>query len=98
MSVNYPSISPVNVLSGVISPTAFGLLASPVATPRTTPRNTPRSTPVPRWCTPLVGLSDENAADYTFMINLAACNMDEMLQDSSLLGIRLIFCFYAFAA
>jgi len=37
----YPSISP---FSGVISPTTFSLLASPMATPRTTPR----STPIPR--------------------------------------------------
>jgi len=80
--VNYPSISPVNALSGVISPTAFGLLASPVATPRTTPRNTPRSTPIPRWCTPFVGL-DENS-DYALMINLP---VEEMLQDSGLLGM-----------
>ena len=38
----YQSLSP---LSGVISPTTFSLLASPVATPRTTPR----VTPIPRW-------------------------------------------------
>jgi len=83
--VSYPSISPVNTLSGVISPTAFGLLASPVATPRTTPRNTPRSTPIPRWCTPFVGL-DENM-DYALMINLPGCNIEEMLQDSTLFGM-----------
>jgi len=88
--VNYPSISPVSALSGVVSPTAFGLLASPVATPRTTPRNTPRSTPIPRWCTPLVGL-DENT-DYALMINLAGYNMEEMLHDSTLLGVLLIIC------
>jgi len=93
--VSYPSISPVTALSGVISPTAFGLLASPVATPRTTPRNTPRSTPIPRWCTPFVGL-DENA-EYALMISLASSNMEEMLQDSSLLGlfmmiIILVYC------
>ena len=45
----YPSLSPLTAaFSGVISPTTFSLLASPVATPRTTPR----STPIPRWTTP----------------------------------------------
>jgi len=78
----------VNALSGVVSPTAFGVLASPVATPRTTPRNTPRSTPIPRWCTPFVGL-DENM-DYALMINLPGCSMDDMLHDSTLLGMFLL--------
>jgi len=93
--VNYPSISPVNALSGVISPTAFGLLASPVATPRTTPRNTPRSTPIPRWCTPFVGV--EENMDYALMINFPGCNMEEMLQDSTLLGIDFTTWCYASA-
>ena len=61
----YPSLSP---LSGVISPTTFSLLASPVVTPRTTPR----STPIPRWTTPLIPL-DENM-DYNMMVNIVSGN------------------------
>ncbi|KAK3091094.1 hypothetical protein FSP39_017063 [Pinctada imbricata] len=57
----YPSISPVNAISGVISPTTLSLIASPVATPRTTPR----STPIPRWTTPFIPL-DENM-DYNML-------------------------------
>ena len=62
----YPSLSPVsmNAISGVISPTTFSLLASPVATPRTTPR----TTPIPRWTTPFIPL-DENV-DYSLMVNM----------------------------
>lgn len=61
---NYPTISP---FSGVISPTTFSLLASPVATPRTTPR----STPIPRWPPGLLHL-DENMDYHTMMASLAA--------------------------
>ncbi|XP_048255760.1 nuclear factor 1 X-type-like isoform X2 [Haliotis rufescens] len=60
----YPSISPVNAISGVISPTTLSLIASPVATPRTTPR----STPIPRWTTPFIPL-DENM-DYNMLANI----------------------------
>ncbi|CAH1775698.1 unnamed protein product [Owenia fusiformis] len=57
----YPSISPISGLSGMISPTTFSLLSSPVATPRTTPR----STPIPRFTTPMVPLDD--SFDYNLM-------------------------------
>ncbi|KAK6179473.1 hypothetical protein SNE40_011825 [Patella caerulea] len=60
----YPSISPVNAISGMISPTTLSLIASPMATPRTTPR----STPVPRWTTPFIPL-DENM-DYNMLANI----------------------------
>ncbi|XP_067928621.1 nuclear factor 1 C-type-like isoform X3 [Watersipora subatra] len=61
---NYPTISP---FSGVISPTTFSLLASPVPTPRTTPR----STPIPRWPPNLLQM-DDNMDYQTMMANLAA--------------------------
>ncbi|XP_064625695.1 nuclear factor 1 X-type-like isoform X3 [Lineus longissimus] len=76
----YPSISPVNAISGVISPTTITLLASPVATPRTTPR----STPIPRWTAPLV--LDEGM-DYNMMTGLVPCSSDE----SSLLNDERFF-------
>ncbi len=67
----YPSISPVNAISGVISPTTFSLIASPVATPRTTPR----TTPIPRWTTPF-GTLDENM-DYSSMATFTSGNSNE---------------------
>ncbi|KAL5021707.1 hypothetical protein ScPMuIL_000862 [Solemya velum] len=60
----YPSISPVNAISGVISPTTLSLIASPVGTPRTTPR----STPIPRWTTPFIPLDE--GMDYSMLANL----------------------------
>ena len=77
----YPSLSPVSMsaISGVISPTTFSLLASPVVTPRTTPR----STPIPRWTTPFIPL-DENV-DYSMMVNMVnlpgTSSDDNMLQE-----------------
>lgn len=67
---NYHSISP---FSGVISPTTFSFLSSPVATPRTTPR----STPIPRWPPGLVHL-DENVDYQTMMANMAASTHDDL--------------------
>ncbi|XP_025111030.1 nuclear factor 1 A-type-like isoform X2 [Pomacea canaliculata] len=70
----YPSLSPVNAISGVISPTTLSLIASPMATPRTTPR----STPIPRWTTPFIPL-DENV-DYSMLANIMpTVNPDEAL-------------------
>ncbi|XP_041356700.1 nuclear factor 1 X-type-like isoform X2 [Gigantopelta aegis] len=70
----YPSISPVNAISGMISPTTLSLIASPVATPRTTPR----TTPIPRWTTPFIPL-DENV-DYNMLANIMpTVNTEEML-------------------
>lgn len=70
----YPSISPVQGISGVISPTTLNFFASPVATPRTTPR----STPIPRWTTPFIPL-DENM-DYSMIANLVhGVNSEEAL-------------------
>ncbi|XP_013398075.1 nuclear factor 1 A-type isoform X2 [Lingula anatina] len=71
---NYPSVSPVNAISGVISPTTLSLIASPVVTPRTTPR----STPIPRWTTPFIGLDE--SIDYNMMAGLMpGVNPDESL-------------------
>ncbi|CAI9742827.1 Hypothetical predicted protein [Octopus vulgaris] len=67
----YSSISPVNAISGVISPTTLNLIPSPVATPRTTPR----STPVPRWTNPFIPLDE--AVDYNMIANLMHVNPDE---------------------
>lgn len=70
----YPSLSPVNAISGVISPTTLSLIASPMATPRTTPR----TTPIPRWTTPFIPL-DENV-DYSMLANIMpTVNADESL-------------------
>lgn len=76
----YPSISPVNALSGVISPTTLSLIASPVHTPRTTPR----STPIPRWSTPFIPL-DENM-DYNMMVNFpsGSSNESDMMQEGKI--------------
>ena len=72
--LTYPSLSPVNAISGVISPTTLSLIASPMATPRTTPR----STPIPRWTTPFIPL-DENV-DYSMLANIMpTVNADESL-------------------
>ncbi|XP_074641112.1 uncharacterized protein LOC141898872 [Tubulanus polymorphus] len=80
----YPSISPVNAISGVISPTTITLLASPVATPR----STPRSTPIPRWTTPLV--LDDGSLDYNMMASLIPTQMlgddHEALSEGRMLG------------
>ncbi|XP_060081476.1 nuclear factor 1 X-type-like isoform X2 [Ylistrum balloti] len=71
---SYPSLSPVNALSGVISPTTLSLIASPVATPRTTPR----STPIPRWTTPFIPLDE--GMDYNMLANIMhGVNNDEPL-------------------
>ncbi|KAK7099735.1 nuclear factor 1 C-type-like isoform X3 [Littorina saxatilis] len=74
--LTYPSLSPVNAISGVISPTTLSLIASPMATPRTTPR----STPIPRWTTPFIPL-DENV-DYSMLANI----MPTVNPDDSLLS------------
>lgn len=72
----YPSISPFSAISGVISPTTFSLMASPVVTPRTTPR----TTPIPRWSTPFIPLDE--SPDYSMMVSLVSgTNSDESLQD-----------------
>lgn len=71
---SYPSISPVNAISGVISPTTLSLIASPMATPRTTPR----STPIPKWSSSFIGM-DENM-DYSMLANIMpTVNTDEAL-------------------
>ncbi|GFS18148.1 nuclear factor 1 [Elysia marginata] len=71
----YPSISPVNAISGVISPTTLSLISSPMVTPRTTPR----STPIPRWGPSLMGGMDENM-DYAMLANIMpTVNTDEAL-------------------
>lgn len=69
----YSSISPVNAISGVISPTTLSLIPSPVATPRTTPR----STPVPRWTNPFIPLDE--AVDYNMIASLMHVNPEESL-------------------
>ncbi|OWF34916.1 nuclear factor 1 X-type-like isoform X2 [Mizuhopecten yessoensis] len=71
---SYPSLSPVNALSGVISPTTLSLIASPVGTPR----STPRSTPIPRWTTPFIPLDE--GMDYNMLANIMhGVNNDEPL-------------------
>lgn len=71
----YPSISPVNAISGVISPTTLSLISSPMVTPRTTPR----STPIPRWGSNLMGGMEENM-DYAMLANIMpTVNTDEAL-------------------
>ncbi|XP_054717542.1 uncharacterized protein LOC129226939 [Uloborus diversus] len=60
----YTNISPVNAMSGMISPTNLSMFTSPA----TTPRSTPRTTPVPRWNAPFITL-DENL-DYNMMAGL----------------------------
>ncbi|XP_055884977.1 nuclear factor 1 X-type-like isoform X2 [Biomphalaria glabrata] len=70
----YPSISPVNAISGVISPTTLSLISSPMATPRTTPR----STPIPKWSSSFITM-DENM-DYSMLANIMpTVNTDEAL-------------------
>ncbi|BFY99276.1 hypothetical protein BsWGS_02316 [Bradybaena similaris] len=70
----YPSISPVNALSGVISPTTLSLIASPIATPRTTPR----STPIPRWTSNFISMDDN--IEYSMLANIMpTVNTDESL-------------------
>ncbi|CAG5135889.1 unnamed protein product, partial [Candidula unifasciata] len=72
----YPSMSPVNAVSGVISPTTLSLITSPVATPRTTPR----STPVPRWASNFISV-DENM-EYSMLANIMpTVNTDEAVLD-----------------
>lgn len=61
---SYTNISPVNAMSGMISPTNLSMFTSPA----TTPRSTPRTTPVPRWNGPFITL-DENL-DYNMMAGL----------------------------
>ncbi|XP_042899004.1 nuclear factor 1 X-type isoform X5 [Parasteatoda tepidariorum] len=61
---SYTNISPVNAMSGMISPTNISMFTSPA----TTPRSTPRTTPVPRWNAPFITL-DENL-DYNMMAGL----------------------------
>lgn len=73
---SYPSISPVNAFSGVISPTTLSLISSPVATPRTTPR----TTPIPRWTTPFGLPLDENM-DYSMLASMMHVNPDEALMN-----------------
>lgn len=71
----YPSLSP---LSGVISPTTFSLLASPVATPRTTPR----STPIPRWIS--LGVDGEPMLDYSqMMVNMVSGTSTDDIEGNS---------------
>ncbi|GIY70789.1 hypothetical protein CDAR_73541 [Caerostris darwini] len=66
---SYTNISPVNAMSGMISPTNLSMFTSP----STTPRTTPRTTPVPRWnTTPFIAL-DENL-DYNMMAGLMPTN------------------------
>ncbi|KAI0210937.1 hypothetical protein LSAT2_004278 [Lamellibrachia satsuma] len=78
----YPSISPFSAISGVISPTTFSLMASPVVTPRTTPR----TTPIPRWSTPFIPLDE--SPDYSMMVSLVSgTNSDESLQDERFLHL-----------
>ncbi|XP_059154393.1 nuclear factor 1 A-type-like isoform X2 [Physella acuta] len=72
----YPSISPVNAISGVISPTTLSLIASPMATPRTTPR----STPIPKWSSSFLPM-DENI-DYSMLANI----VPTVSTDEALLG------------
>jgi len=70
----YPSLSPVNAISGVISPTTLSLITSPGVTPRTTPR----STPIPRWTTPFIPLDE--GMDYSMLANfMHGVNNDEPL-------------------
>ncbi|XP_056018500.1 nuclear factor 1 X-type-like isoform X7 [Ostrea edulis] len=72
----YPSLSPVNAISGVISPTTLSLIASPVATPR----STPRSTPIPRWTTPFIPLDEGMGMDYNMLASfMHGVNSDEPL-------------------
>lgn len=72
----YPSLSPVNAISGVISPTTLSLIASPVATPR----STPRSTPIPRWTTPFIPLDEGMGMDYNMLASfMHGVNNDEPL-------------------
>ncbi|KAL3868266.1 hypothetical protein ACJMK2_041095 [Sinanodonta woodiana] len=73
---SYSSISPVNAISGVISPTTLSLIASPVATPRTTPR----STPIPRWTTPF-GIPLDDGMDYNMLANVMHVGQDEPLMN-----------------
>ncbi|KAF6018002.1 hypothetical protein EB796_023683 [Bugula neritina] len=77
---NYPTISP---FSGVISPTTFSLLASPVPTPRTTPR----STPIPRWPPGLLHF-DDNPDYQTMVANLAAGNHNDDLSGERFLQLH----------
>ncbi|KAF8771031.1 Nuclear factor 1 C-type like protein [Argiope bruennichi] len=66
---SYTNISPVNAMSGMISPTNLSMFTSP----STTPRTTPRTTPVPRWnAAPFITL-DENL-DYNMMAGLMPTN------------------------
>ncbi|GFT11769.1 hypothetical protein NPIL_316141 [Nephila pilipes] len=66
---SYTNISPVNAMSGMISPTNLSMFTSPSNTPRTTPR----TTPVPRWnAAPFITL-DENL-DYNMMAGLMPTN------------------------
>jgi len=74
---SYPSLSPVNAFSGVISPTTLSLISSPGATPRTTPR----STPIPRWTTPF-GIPLDDNMDYNNMLaTMMHVNPDEALMN-----------------
>lgn len=78
---SYPSISPVNAFSGVISPTTLSLISSPVATPRTTPR----STPIPRWTTPF-GIPLDDNMDYNNMLaTMMHVNPDEPLMNEGMI-------------
>ncbi|GFX24426.1 hypothetical protein TNCV_992411 [Trichonephila clavipes] len=69
---SYTNISPVNAMSGMISPTNLSMFTSPSNTPRTTPR----TTPVPRWnAAPFITL-DENL-DYNMMAGLMPTNHND---------------------
>lgn len=84
----YPSLSPVNAISGVISPTTLSLIASPVATPR----STPRSTPIPRWTTPFIPLDEGMGMDYNMLASfMHGVNSDEPLLNEGMIQIEKSF-------
>lgn len=85
----YPSLSPVNAISGVISPTTLSLIASPVATPR----STPRSTPIPRWTTPFIPLDEGMGMDYNMLASfMHGVNSDEpLLNEGKMIHIEKTF-------
>jgi nuclear factor I len=79
----YPSISPVNAISGVISPTTLSLLTSPIATPR----STPRSTPIPRWSSNFISMDDN--MEYSMLANIMpTVNTDEALLEDRYFSVH----------